>query len=269
MEKDTSKSNATKNNRLEPSVLFALNEGHIQTRNLSEWLTVDHELLLENVLSSIAAKHYISPCLTSIGELKNKSTPNIILTIGKTLGIEANRNNDHHIFELLAQHMSDSVRCWAAYFIGTKETLTLDQKLEAVKRFASDDHFGVREIAWMALRPDVEKDLLGTIEILRQWTNSENYYLRRFTTELTRPRGVWCKHLNTLKENPQIALPLLEPLKSDPEKYVQDSVSNWLNDASKTKPDWVIEICNRWNETSPSLATKRITERALRTIKKS
>ncbi|HMO25793.1 MAG TPA: DNA alkylation repair protein, partial [Tepidisphaeraceae bacterium] len=60
--------------------------------------------------------------------------------------------------------------------------------------------------------------------------------------------------------------PLLDPLMSDPHKYVQDSVSNWLNDAAKTSPDWVRQFCAAWTRRSPSAATARICKRAQRSL---
>ena len=120
----------------------------------------------------------------------------------------------------------------------------------------------------MALRPEIEKNLKKSILILNNWTKNTDENIRRFTTESIRPRGVWCKHIESLKEKPEQALAILEELKSDQSKYVQDSVGNWLNDASKTKPDFVIKLCNKWKTESPTIETERIIKRALRTIEK-
>ncbi|MEL6823559.1 MAG: DNA alkylation repair protein, partial [Calditrichota bacterium] len=142
------------------------------------------------------------------------------------------------------------------------------EKFEQIKMLIADQHFGVREVVWIALRPEIDINLDEAIQILADWTNSPDENIRRFTTECTRPRGVWCKHIEKLKENPEIALPILENLKSDSSKYVQDSVGNWLNDASKSKPEFVSHLCDKWKVESPTKETEKIIKRARRTINK-
>jgi len=90
--------------------------------------------------------------------------------------------------------------------------------------------------------------------------------VRRFASEALRPRGVWCAHIAALKQQPQRAMPILSALRDDPSIYVQDSVANWLNDASKDQPEWARSVCRQWLAEAPSVATRRICHRGLRSI---
>ncbi|MBY0374538.1 MAG: DNA alkylation repair protein [Bryobacteraceae bacterium] len=117
------------------------------------------------------------------------------------------------------------------------------------------------------MRPAIVVEPLVAVEVLSSWSESPAAFRRRFASEATRPRGVWCGHIELFKADPSLALPLLEPLRADPEKYVQDSVGNWLNDAAKSQPDWVRSLCRSWTRhRPPAAATTKICKRALRSL---
>ncbi len=258
---------ARKSQDIPKDVLALLNKGEIPTVNLTEWLAVDQTELIKNAFPKIGLKDSIEPITKAIEQQKKPSTMSSIKLIGLSLYQHCG-NSLASIIGLLSNHESDTIRCYATYLIALNTDLTISEKLEQSRKLIADKHFGVREIVWMALRPEIEKNLSESIHILSKWTNDSDQNIRRFTTESTRPRGVWCKHIETLKENPEQALPILEPLKSDKSKYVQDSIGNWLNDASKSNPDFVIGLYKKWKSESPTAETEKILKRALRTIGK-
>lgn len=166
-----------------------------------------------------------------------------------------------------AAHGADTVRGWAAYMIRHRPDLTLEQRLEAVRPLADDSHFGVREWAWIALRPFVVASPAPALACLEGWVSSPRVNIRRYAVEITRPRGVWCAHIPVLRAQPGRALALLDPLKADSARYVQTSVANWLNDAGKSCPDWVREICARWQgDSADPAATAWIVRHAQRNL---
>lgn len=249
-------------------ILEQLNRGEIETVNLTEWLAVNQRLLLENLLQQNNRSEYLKPVLEQVNQLKKQTVNTINETIGIGLLNLAVKNEDDEFLLKLSVHPADLVRCWAAYTIGRNSNLELEEKLDRIQTFASDAHFGVREICWMTVRPDIARNLDESLSILSGWTKHNNENVRRFASESTRPRGVWCEHIDALKQNPGLGLEILEPLRSDSSRYVQDSVGNWLNDASKSQPEFVVEICDEWLRESPTKETQYIVKKALRTIKK-
>lgn len=249
-------------------VLELLNKGVIETVNLTEWLAINHIKLLEYNAKALEIPESVLNTITDALKAQQKPTAmSSIKIVGNTLfdNIKG-KSNYTEIARNLCLHTADTIRCYAPYLIALNEDYTLREKLDKSMPLVADTHFGVREVVWMALRPDIDVHLSHAIAILSDWAASEDENVRRFTTEATRPRGVWCKHIEALKEAPELALPILEQLKADPSKYVQDSVGNWLNDAGKTRPEFVKELCEKWKASSPTKETDKIIKRATRSF---
>lgn len=162
---------------------------------------------------------------------------------------------------------SDTARAWGALSVGLIDGISLEDRFALARPFGADPHFAVREWAWIAVRSHIAAAVEAALCLLADWTNNVDANIRRFASEATRPRGVWCKHIPELKANPDLAIRILEPLKSDPAPYVQLSVGNWLNDAAKSRPEWVRAICARWLRESSIPSTERICRRGTRSMR--
>jgi 3-methyladenine DNA glycosylase AlkC len=172
------------------------------------------------------------------------------------------------VFEALASHPSDMVRVWTAFALAADADLPLPRRLEASRRFATDRNRSVRECAWSGFRAYVARGLDERLRLLEPWVHNPDENIRRCAIEGMRPRGVWTAHIPALAQAPERAMVLLEPVRSDTARYVQNAVANWLNDASKSRPDWVRGVCERWTEESPTRETAWIVNRGLRTLRK-
>lgn len=249
-------------------ILGQLNRGEIESANLVEFLGIDRKALIENLLIQHNRKHYLQSIISKIDNLEKLTANTINKAIGDGLMEQGAGNHDSELLSLFAAHRSDIVRCWATYLIGNNTELNIEQMLEAIRPFAADRHFNVRECAWCDVRKTIAQNLTESLALLSVWATDEDENIRRFASEATRPRGVWCEHIIPLKQNPELGLPILEPLKSDESKYVRDSVGNWLNDASKTQPEFVRELCEHWEKECGTKETMYIIKKALRTLNK-
>ncbi|MFN5289349.1 MAG: DNA alkylation repair protein [Planctomycetia bacterium] len=246
-----------------------LNLGVLETVNLVEWLVVDQKALALKIADSNGWSHLRQPLQHALDSLSTKTAPRMMQVIGKTLAkaFPGAKQLDKALAKL-QNHRSDIVRSWCCYMIGANEVLDLDQSMKRIYTFAADRNMSVRETAWLGLRGRISNQLDDALKLLAVFAMDADANVRRFSSEVTRPRGVWCSHIEALKEKPAMGLQILNPLKSDSSKYVRDSVGNWLNDASKTQPEWVTRICSDWQKQSPTRDTAYIIRRATRSLRK-
>lgn len=240
-----------------PDRLAQLDAG-AETTTLTECLAVDFATLMGTVLPEIDGAALI--------EVREHASTGILRRMALAARVIVDGVGRPFALERLARHPSDTARGWACFIIGAAADMELSSRLEAIRPYADDPHFGVREWSWMAVRPHVAAELEAAIALLTGWTTDPSARIRRFASEVIRPRGVWSTHIGALKQQPEMALPILEALRADPSVYVQDSVANWLNDAGKSRPDWVRALCARWSIEAPDPETARICKRALRSM---
>ncbi|MDX1961512.1 MAG: DNA alkylation repair protein [Pirellulales bacterium] len=238
-----------------PTILRELNAGTRATRNLVEGLAIDFRLLIQSLHQDWPPRELA------------RLAPGIPITRRMAAAAELLLAcPEWDAFDQWRNHPSDTVRGWICFVVGQLPRLTLRQRLVKIRPLADDSHFGVREWAWLAVRGHLAAEVTAAIRLLTPWTESKSENLRRFACEALRPRGVWCAHLEELKAEPELALPILEPLRADASCYVQNSVGNWLNDAGKTQPHWVRDLCRRWQRESPGPPTDYICRRGLRNV---
>lgn len=134
---------------------------------------------------------------------------------------------------------------------------SLAAQYELTKRFSAE--FSIRGL--LERHPEL------TLGKLAQWACDPNVHVRRLVSEGTRPRLPWAPRLRRFQEDPGPTLALLELLKDDPERYVQRSVANHLNDIAKDHPHIALDVCRRWLEDAGP-GRKWIVSHALRSLVK-
>ncbi len=131
----------------------------------------------------------------------------------------------------------------AMFFPAFVEEFGLDAFEESVDTLAYLTQYSSSEFA---VRPFIKKYPDKMMTRMLQWAESDNYHLRRLSSEGCRPRLPWAMALPDFKREPSRILPILEKLADDESEYVRRSVANNINDISKDNPDIVLNIAARW-----------------------
>lgn len=142
--------------------------------------------------------------------------------------------------------------------IADHAALSLDLLEEITKRFSME----------FSIRAFLNAHEGATLERMQDWTNDENYHVRRLVSEGTRPKLPWGQ---SVKLTSAQTLPLLDKLHADPTRYVVRSVANHLNDITKFAPDAVLGQLAGWSASTMQSPKELqwMTKHALRSLVKS
>lgn len=135
--------------------------------------------------------------------------------------------------------------------------LSLDLLEDLTQRFSME----------YAVRPFLNRWPDAVLARMGIWSEHSSYHVRRLVSEGTRPKLPWGMKIVL---GPFAPVPLLDCLHSDPTRFVTRSVSNHLNDISKSDPDLVCDTLRKWHS-SGQQAEKELrwmTSHSLRTLVK-
>ncbi len=135
--------------------------------------------------------------------------------------------------------------------------VTINFIYELTKRFTGE----------FAIRPIIEKWPVEAFTVIKEWSKDSNVHVRRLASEGLRIRLPWAKKSLIALEYFDDYKAVLSNLKNDPEKFVQKSVGNNLNDLVKERPDKAKEIITAWQQDNPTRGTLWIIKHGLRSGK--
>lgn len=101
-----------------------------------------------------------------------------------------------------------------------------------------------------AIRPYIRKFPRETLYQMKVWAKSDNFHLRRLSSEGLRPKLPWALKLDLFVENPKPVFRILDILKTEPVKFVKKSIANNLTDYIKVNPVPTFELIEKWRKTN-------------------
>ena len=127
---------------------------------------------------------------------------------------------------------------------------------ELTKRFTGE----------FAIRPLVQNQTQQTLEIMKTWSTDANVHVRRLASEGLRTRLPWAGKQTAVLAYPNDLKEILTNLNNAPEKFVQKSVGNNLNDLYKDAPELAQEIIDSWEASNPTKITQWIIKHGKRNL---
>lgn len=118
-----------------------------------------------------------------------------------------------------------------------------------------------------AIRPLLKEHPTEVMDELILWTQDDNVHVRRLASEGVRIRLPWALKLFVALEEFERYTDILTNLKDDPQRFVQKSVGNNLNDLFKEAPKKAEHIIAQWRKTLPSNAQEWIIKHGMRNQK--
>ena len=137
----------------------------------------------------------------------------------------------------------------------THADMSLAFSKELTKRFTAE----------YCVRPFLETDPAGVLDRLIAWSVDPNKRVRRAASECARPHLPWAKKSRAALSDPDRYRTLLTNLKDDPDKAIQKSVGNNLNDLYKEDEAFFDRIVADWLAGTPSPACQWIITHGSRT----
>lgn len=135
--------------------------------------------------------------------------------------------------------------------------LSLSFLKELTKRFTGE----------YAIRPLLKEHPKEVMDELIQWTTDDNVHVRRLASEGVRIRLPWSQKLMVALDEFERYAAILTNLKDDPERFVQKSVGNNLNDLYKEDPEKAELLISMWHESGQSKAQSWIIKHGRRNQK--
>lgn len=128
---------------------------------------------------------------------------------------------------------------------------------ELTKRFTGE----------FAIRPLLKEHAPEVMDELIVWTKDTNVHVRRLASEGVRIRLPWSQKLFVALDEFERYSTILTNLKDDPEKFVQKSVGNNLNDLYKDAPEKAESLIAQWQKTEQTKAQQWIIKHGRRNQK--